>query len=69
MENYEGLTVQVNEKNHEYRLTLSGYATKYCKAMIISDMGLTGLPPKEKKAAKYRLSIRRGAPKKKEIIL
>ena len=49
MENYEGLTVQVNEKNHEYRLTLSGYATKYCKAMIISDMGLTGLPPKEKK--------------------
>ena len=46
MENYKGLTVQVNEKNHEYRLTLSGYATKYCKAMIISDMGLTGLPPK-----------------------
>ena len=52
MENYEGLTVQVNEKNHEYRLTLSGYATKYCKAMIISDMGLTGLPPKEKKGRK-----------------
>ena len=52
MENFEGLTVQVNEKNHEYRLVLSGYDTKYCKAMIISDMGMTGLPPKEREGRK-----------------
>ena len=52
MENFEGLTVQVNEKNHEYRLVLSGYDTKYYKAMIISDMGMTGLPPKEREGRK-----------------
>ena len=52
MENFEGLTVQVNEKKHEYRFTLSGYDTRYCKAMIISDMGLTGLLPKEREGRK-----------------
>ena len=52
MEKYEGLTVQVNEKNQKYKITLAGYDTKYRKAMIISDTGQTGLTKKEREERK-----------------